>query len=141
MTVTNIPLTYSKDELIEALEALRPAMVAEDEAYAADLERWQKNRLKRFKAACREAAKVTTTEAIVEAKDLISNASKLVDDSGTGVNLGWGCRRSAASRVDSAVGMVRKLRQDRFTIQANGKWGELFDLLTMDVAEIETTCR
>lgn len=138
--IVDIELTYTKAELLEALDHRRLLAVEQDAAALAEHQRQEKQCLANFRRACREALKWDYDTA----KGSDFNPARLMEDSFEGrygrfVN-SPSCPPSIVSKIDSLVAMIEKLRQDRFVLSRGGKWAVAYSLLTDDVPQITGLC-
>lgn len=140
MSIVDLPLSYTKDELIEALRERRKRAEVEDAEALASHEKAEQEYLKAFRRACREAAKWDYATA----KEFSFTPTITLGDDWEHTRYGRPsaprCDARKVSEVDSAIEMVQRLRQDRFTLARGGKWFRLYHLLTDDVTQIEGLC-
>lgn len=129
-TIINIPLTYTKDELLAALAERRKAAEKVDAKALAEHKKAERKHLAEFKARCREGLKW----------DYETLKEKGTHGLFRGLHHAPRCPRSQVSVIDSLIAMVKKVNQPRFTISANGRWHQIYAVLTEDVPEVTGLC-
>lgn len=116
----------SKADLIEALEARRPWAERLDAEHLAKHQKDEQAHLRRFREACREAARWDYATAKTH-----SFKAGVVNDRGFSV-YPPDCPRSLVASLDQQLNIVRATRQERFQISPEGVWSRVHHLLTHD---------
>lgn len=124
--MTTTALRYTKDQLLDALEARRPWAEDGDRVAKRKHEADEKTWHKAFVARCRELAKMSYAEV----KDL---------DNGyrsrgyfQGVPDRPSCPTSRVAKLDKAINLVNAARQATYQVSPSGMWSDVFWLLTFD---------
>jgi hypothetical protein len=114
-------LRFTRDQLVEALEARRPWAEKVDADRLTKHQKAEQDYLRQFRAACREAVKWDYEEAKKHSFSPWSGRQYRPD-----------CPRSLVVALDMHLRMVRATRQDRFAVSEDGTWSKVFYLLTHD---------
>lgn len=129
-------LRYTKEQLIDALEARRPWAEQYDAKKLAGHRAEEKAYLAEFRRTCREAAK-WDYETIKKNRGEV----KLRDNDR---DWRWGppnCPSMTVGELDRQLAIVRALRDKaQVTVSDNGQWSRIFFLLTHDENIVSEAC-
>lgn len=128
-TIVNIGLTFTKDELLAELRRQLPAARQHDRHAAAEHKVAEREYLERFRERCREAAKWDYRTAA-------SEYFSLRTDRGSAPS----CPEPRVKRIESAIAMVEKSNQSKYTLTSDGNGRSLYPLVTFDVPTVESIC-
>jgi hypothetical protein len=129
-----ITLTYSRSELLARLSDVREAAVKRDEKELAKHEKAEAAFFKRFQKALKEAQDWDYEAAKANLFEVAVKNDRGWSDHGPT------CPRSEASVVDRMVGLISKTSQERFSISPDGKWRDVYNVLTADVPDTDGLC-
>lgn len=115
-------LRFTKEQLLNALEARRPWAEKYDADRLAEHQKAEKAFLAEFKAACREAAKWDYATA---KEHRFEPFGKKHWDHPT-------CPRSMVASLDEHLNIIRATGQKSFMVSPRGEWSRLHHLLTHD---------
>ena len=122
MAPSAMVLRYTREQILEVIAERRPVAEAIDLRRLAEHKNAEKEFLKRFRAACREAAKwdYDTAKAnhFTPAFDRHRGRPE--------------CPRSLVASLDKHVNLIRMSRQKTFIIGESGQWSALYHALTFD---------
>lgn len=125
-------LTFTRDQLIEALEGRRKWAEDYDRRNLAAHEKAEKDYLRRFRERCREMAKWSYDDIKKDTR----YGSPRVD-----VGDRPSCPRSAVAALDRELNVVRASRQHRFSVSGGStNWSGIFWLLTHDETIEDDLC-
>lgn len=115
-------LRYTREQILEVIAERRPVAEAIDARRLADHQKAEKEYLKRFREACREAAKWDYATAK-------ANHFAVAFDKFRGRPE---CPRSLVATLDKHVRLIQMSRQKSFIIGESGQWSVLYHALTFD---------
>ena len=121
-------LRFTRDELVEALEARRPWAEKVDAERLAEHQKAEREYLARFRAACREAAKWDYQTA--KARSFVAQVPS--DSAHRYKEYPPDCPKSLVTLLDRQLAIVRATRQERMQVTESGTWDRVFYLLTHD---------
>jgi hypothetical protein len=133
-----IPLTYTKEALLEKLASLRPAAEKRDKAAIAKHKKEEAAYLKRFHAACREALKWDYETA--KSSGFNARVTESNDYGGKNSVSAPRCPSEETNTLERLISLVNYSHQQRFMVTARGKFSEIYDLLTADIVAEKDVC-
>ena len=125
--MTTPALRFTKDQLIEALEARRPWAERTDQERLAAHQKAERQYLTDFRAACRDASKWTYEQAKANYFEVRKRGRF---DYGSKPS----CPESRVAQIDRWLNIIRASRQSKFIIGERGGYAKVFHLLTHDDA-------
>lgn len=127
-------LTFKRDDLIAALEARRAWAERTDKERLAAHKQAEKEYLRAFKAAVKDAAKKVAGWTYEEAKAAgFDPRPKATWRRGNWVDMDKpSCPASRVAKLDRELVYLRASRQQTFRISSNGQWSTVLFLLTHD---------
>lgn len=129
----DMDISLSREDLIAELKRLRPLIAADDKEKLKAHREAEREYLKAFRAACREAARWDYETA---------------KKNRFGVLVGGGythtrrpeCPTPQVEVLDRMLALIGKSSTKRFNISSNGKYFQVYRLLTFDVPTTKASC-
>jgi hypothetical protein len=120
---SSIKLTFTKEELLAALESKRATYEALDKAALAQHKKEEVAYLAKFKQSCRDALKWTYEEA----------KSHRFEVNRKSYDHGPSCPHSKVSQLDRVIASVRLSPKRTMTVSPDGNNSDVYRALTLDV--------
>ena len=134
--MNDIDIVLNRDELVAELKRIRPLIAAEDKRKVQEHREQEREFLKQFRAACREAARWDYETAKNNSFAVRVNARV----PGTFRFGRPECPTPQAEVLDRVLALLAKTGVKRFTITPNGRYSDIYRLLTFDVPTTKAVC-
>lgn len=126
--MNDIAIVMTKEELLAELKRIRPLIAADDKAKLKEHREQEREYLKQFRLACREAARWSYAEARENSFRIPLKTFRPR------------CPVPLVEQLDRQVELIRRSSQKRYTISDRGRYWRLQEFVTYGVTKPKAAC-